>query len=70
MPFKYNKLYALLAMRGLKTKDLQQMTGLSAPSMSKLVNGETVNTLVLAMICKALSCDVEDIMEYVPDEEE
>ena len=47
MPFKYNRLFALLAMRGLKATDLRNMTGLSAPTMSKLVKGEPVNTRVL-----------------------
>ncbi len=70
MPFKYNRLFALLAMRGLKATDLRNMTGLSAPTMSKLVKGEPVNTRVLAKICKALECNVEDIMEYVPNQED
>lgn len=70
MPFKYNKLFALLAICGLKATDLRNMTGLSAPTMSKLAKGEPVNTRVLARICKALECDVNDIMEYVPDQED
>lgn len=70
MPFKYNKLFALLAIRGLKATDLRNMTNLSAPTMSKLAKGEPVNTRVLARICKALECDVNDIMEYVLDQED
>ncbi len=69
MPFRYNRLYALLAIRGLKTRDLREMTGLSAPTMAKLAKGEPVNTAVLAKICGALNCGIEDIMEYVPEDQ-
>lgn len=70
MPFKYNKLFALLVMKGLNGTDLRGMTGISAPTMAKLSKGEPVNTRVLAKICKALECNVEDIMEYIPDQKD
>ena len=70
MPFKYNKLFALLAIRGLKATDLRNMTGLSAPTMSKLAKGEPVNTRVLARICSVLNCNIGDIVDYIPDQED
>jgi DNA-binding Xre family transcriptional regulator len=35
--------------------------------MAKLGHDENVNTEVLVRICKALECDVGDIMEVIPD---
>ncbi|MBR5087802.1 MAG: helix-turn-helix transcriptional regulator [Ruminiclostridium sp.] len=36
---------------------------------AKLTHDENVNTEVLVRICKALECDVGDIMEVVSTEE-
>lgn len=39
-------------------------------SLAKLGKDENVTTEVLAKICKELKCDVGDIMEFIPDENE
>ncbi|GHU75331.1 hypothetical protein FACS1894188_05970 [Clostridia bacterium] len=38
--------------------------------MAKLTKGENVGTNTLAKICKALECDISDIMEIVPDKDD
>ena len=53
----------------MKKKDLQQLVGISAASITKLGKNENVNTEIIAKICVALKCDVSDIMEIVPDED-
>lgn len=65
MAISYNKLWKLLIDRNLKKKDLQQMSGVSSASITKLGRNENVNTEILAKICTALKCDVSDIMEMV-----
>lgn len=65
MAISYNKLWKLLIDRNLKKKDLQQMSGVSSASITKLGRNENVNTDILAKICTALQCDVSDIMEMV-----
>lgn len=70
MRFSYNKLFKLLIDKGIKKKELCEMAGISATSIAKLGHGSNVNTEVLWKICKALNCDVGDIMEFVPDAEE
>jgi DNA-binding Xre family transcriptional regulator len=52
----------------MNKQDLRQAAGISPASVAKLSKGENVNTDTLAKICKALSCDVSDIMEMLPDE--
>lgn len=59
----YKKLWKLLIDRDLKKKDLQQMSGVSAASITKLDRNENVNTEILEKICVALKCDISDIME-------
>lgn len=69
MRFSYNKLFKLLIDRGINKKTLCEMSGISATSVAKLGKGGNVNTDVLLRICKALDCDVGDIMELIDDEE-
>ncbi len=69
MTMRYFKLFDILNRRGLKKKDLMEMTGITAPTMSKLNNGETITTEVLERICKALDVQPGDIMEHVEETE-
>ena len=65
----YNKLWKLMIDRKMKKKDLIALSGISRSTVAKLPHDDNVNTDVLARICKALQCDVGDIMEMLPDEE-
>ncbi|MGV0059063.1 MULTISPECIES: helix-turn-helix domain-containing protein [Lactobacillaceae] len=67
MSFSYNKLWKLLIDRGMKKKDLQQASGVSAASIAKLGRNGNVTTEVLLKICIALNCDINEIMEIVKD---
>lgn len=66
MHFSYNNLWKLLIDKNMNKQDLRKMTGISSASIAKLGKGENVNTEVLLRICKALNCDISDIMEFVP----
>lgn len=68
MTISYKNLWKLLIDKDMKKKDLQQLAGISAASITKLGKNENVNTEIIAKICTALKCDVSDIMEMVPDE--
>ena len=70
MIISYKKLWKLLIDRDMKKKDLQQLAGVSSASITKLGKNENVNTEIIAKICTALNCDVSNIMEIVPDEDE
>lgn len=63
MYFSYNKLWKLLIDRGWKKKDLRDKSGISSASIAKLAKGGNVTTEVLLKICKALNCNINDIME-------
>lgn len=67
MAVSYKKLWKLLIDKDMKKKDLQAAAGVSWASITKLSKGETVSMDVLIRICKALECDIGDIMELVPD---
>lgn len=65
MAASYKKLWKLLIDRDLKKKDLQTLAGISNYTVSKLNRGDNVTTDVLGKICKALNCNINDIMEFV-----
>ncbi len=67
MAITYKKLWKLLIDRDMKKKDLQEISGVSSASITKLGKNENVNTEILDKICVALGCDVSDIMEITED---
>lgn len=67
MSISYKKLWKLLIDRDMKKKDLRKAAGISTASMAKLGKNENVNTEILIKVCKALNCDISDIMEIVDD---
>ena len=64
--FSYNPLWKMLINRGLKKRELQEMSEVSATSIAKLGRNENVTTEVLLRICESLDCDIQDIMERIP----
>ena len=68
MTVSYKKLWKLLIDKDMKKKDLREAAGISTASMAKLGKNENVNTDILVKVCKALSCDISDIMEIVNDQ--
>ena len=65
MAVSYKKLWKLLIDRDLKKKDLEEMAEISHYTVNKLNKGENVTTDILGKICKALECNIEDIMEFI-----
>lgn len=69
MHFNYNNLWKLLIDKKMNKQDLRKKTGISSASIAKLGKGGNVNTEVLLRICKALECDISDIMEFVSEKD-
>ena len=69
MEVSYKKLWKLLIKKDMKKKDLLATAGISWASVTKLSKGETVSMEVLMKICKALDCNIGDIMDLIPEEE-
>jgi len=64
----YKKLWKLLIDRDMKKKDLLAAAGISQSSLSKMKKNENVNMDIVVKVCKALNCDICDIVEIVPDD--
>lgn len=68
MSVSYKKLFKLMIDRDLKKKDLREMASIGNSTMTKLANNENVTMEVMAKICTALNCKMDDIVDIVPDE--
>ena len=67
MAVSYKKLWKLLIDKDMKKKEICAKAGISPSSLTKMGNNGHVTTEVLAKICTALGCTVDDIMEVIPD---
>lgn len=70
MAVSYNKLFKLLIDKKMKKKELCALAGVSLSTMSKMGRGETVSMDVVGKICMTLGCSADDILDFLPDEDE
>ena len=68
MEVSYKKLWKLLIDKDMKKKDLQSHAGIGWTSVTKLSKGENVSMEVLMKVCKALECNIGDIMDLITKE--
>ena len=67
MIVSYKKLWKLLIDKEIKKKDLSAMAGVSPATITKMGKGGHVTTEVLAKICSALNCTMDDIIDIIED---
>lgn len=70
MKVSYKKLWKLLIDRDMNRKDLSRIAGVSGSTLTKLSKAESVNSDMLVRICTALKCNLWDIMELLPENED
>ena len=63
LALSYDKLWKLLIDKKMNRTDLKEAAGISFNVLAKLGKSETVSMDSLLKICKALNCDIADIME-------
>lgn len=68
MAVSYKKLWKLLIDHDMKKKDLAKVADISNYTITKMSKGENVTVETLGKICAALNCGVDDIMEFIPEE--
>lgn len=67
MAISYKKLWKLLIDKDMLKKELAEKANISTFTISKMSKGESVTTDTLVKICKALDCNLDDIMELVDE---
>ena len=69
MPISYEKLFLLMKERGLTSYKIRKENIISQGALTSLRSGKSVTMDTIEKLCKALNCQVGDIVEYVPDDE-
>lgn len=69
MAVSYMKLWHLLLDKKMTRSDLEKLAGGSHYTMTQMGKDKDVSTEALRNICFALDCKLDDIMEFIPDEQ-
>ena len=63
----YAPLWRTMAERSATTYTLQVKGQISSSTIRRLKAGESVSTNTLDALCKILQCDLQDVVEYLPE---
>ena len=67
MGVSYKKLWKLLIDRDMTKTEMRKRSGISTGALAKLGKNENVSMEVLVKICRALDCDLNDIVELTEE---
>lgn len=65
----YGPFYRTLLEKKITEYNLIFKQGVDAHTIHRMKHGKAITTTTLNTLCEILNCRVEDILEYVPDEE-
>ena len=64
----FEKLWIVMKQRGISTYQLRESCGIDSKTVRRLRANDNIETKTLNKLCNALSCKLEDIAEYIPDD--
>lgn len=64
----FNKLFQYIAERDITPAQLGRMAEIDDSTISRLRHNQNVSMAFINKICLTLHCNVEDVMEYAPEE--
>ena len=70
MPWSYAPLWKLLIDRNMKRTDLLEVAGIYSQTLAKMGKNEAISMDTLGRICAALNCRIEDIVEFIPEQQD
>lgn len=69
MPFTYSPLWKQLIDKNMTKEVLREKIKTSPATIAKMGKGENIALDVVDRICKELNCNVEDVLQYIPEQE-
>ena len=67
MRFSYAKLWKLLIDKKMVKRDLMEATGVTSSTIAKMGKEQPVALEVLGRVCKALNCNIGDVVAVLFD---
>lgn len=68
MTRSYKKLLKLMIDKKINKTQLREQAGITSNAMAKISKDEPVSIEVLEKICGVLECNIEDIVEIMPED--
>ena len=65
----FNKLWITMSEKGVTTYQLREKAGIDSKTIRRLKANDNMETKTLNKLCTVLNCPLEDIAEYIPDQE-
>lgn len=65
----YQRLWETMRTKGITKYALISFHHISPSQLTRLKRNEYVSTHTIEVFCRILDCRVEDVMEFIPDEE-
>ena len=65
---KYDRLWQTMEDRGITQYDLYTHYNVNRSQINRLKHNRNVEVNTIDRLCNILKCNVEDIMEHIPDE--
>lgn len=66
---KFNRLWVTMKQKGISQYNLINDYGIDKAQLHRLRHNMVIKTTTIDNLCRILNCQVEDIMEYMADEE-
>ena len=70
MAVSYKKLFRMMIEKEMTNAELQQKAGFSANIITRLKRNGYISLESIENICRVMDCGVDDILKFVPDENE
>lgn len=64
----YDRLWETMKEKGISQYTLIKKHNISPAQITRLKRNESVSTHTIEMFCKILKCKVDDVMEFIDDE--
>lgn len=65
----YAPFFRTLKEKNISIYTLVQKRGINSNTINCIKKGKSITTYTIDNLCKALNCQISDIIEFIPDEE-
>lgn len=69
MTVSYKKLWKMLIDQNMKKSELARRAGIGNYTVCRMTAGRAASLAVIEKICRVLNCGVDDILEFVDDDD-
>lgn len=65
----FDKLWDIMKVKDISTYQLREKCGIDSKTIRRLRANDNMETKTLNKLCSVLECKLEDIAEYIPDDQ-